>query len=127
MSNIKADNFTWKTGESTGQSGTTVTGPQVVYGVAKAWLNGSISASTVRLSYNISSTTFNGTGDATSSFTTAMRSSAYSATYGVDSGSIWFIGNYGYAANSLVTSLRVYTYNTSVPVNATSYQFTVTI
>ena len=127
MSTVKADNFTWKTGQATGQSGTNVTGDQIVYGVAKSWFNGSMSTSTVRASYNISSTTFNGTGDATASFSVAHRMTAYSVTYGVDSGSVWFAGNYGYASYNLTTSLRIYGYSTSASVNVSSIQFTVTV
>jgi hypothetical protein len=57
MSNIKADNFTWKTGETTGQSGTTVTGSQVVYGVAKSWCNYNGVSPGIRASFNTSSVT----------------------------------------------------------------------
>jgi hypothetical protein len=79
MSNIKADNFTWKTGEATGQSGTTVTGPQVVYGVAKSWINfNGVSSFSTRASFNISSGTRNGSGDYSVSFSTSFVDSNYS-------------------------------------------------
>ena len=72
MSTVKADNFTWKTGQATGQSGTNVTGDQIVYGVAKAWVNfDGTSGGSVRASFNTSSKTRNGTGDYTVTFATA--------------------------------------------------------
>lgn len=77
MSNIKADNFTWKTGESTGQSGTTVTGPQVVYGVAKAWCNYTPASPTNNGSFNISSLTRVNTGLITFNMTSALSSSSF--------------------------------------------------
>lgn len=84
MSTIKADNFTWKTGEATAQVGSTVTGQQVVYGVAKSWCAYSGSTSTVRGSFNISSVTKNAGGDYSPNFSVAMIDINYSAT-----------GNYG--------------------------------
>ena len=81
MSNIKADNFTWKTGETTAQLGTTVTGSQVVYGVAKSWLRYNGTAATVGASFNISSMTKNNTGDYTSNFTNSFLDSSYALTH----------------------------------------------
>jgi hypothetical protein len=76
MSNIKADNFTWKTGEATGQSRPSVTGPQVVYGVAKSWCNfNGTGTATVNASFNVSSLTDNGTGQFSTNFTNAMNDS----------------------------------------------------
>ncbi len=73
MSNIKADNFTWKTGEATGQSGTTVTGSQVVYGVAKSWCNfNGTGTAIVNASFNVSSLTDNGTGQFSTNFKNAI-------------------------------------------------------
>lgn len=83
MSTVKADNFTWKTGEATAQSGTTVTGPQIVYGVCKAWMNfngvsGSVAA---RSSFNFSSVTRGGTaGYYLLSFTNAMPDANHVST-----------------------------------------------
>ena len=81
MSTVKADNFTWKTGQATGQSGTNVTGDQIVYGVAKSWINyDGTSGGSVRASFNTSSKTRNGTGDYTLNFTVAMPDTNYTYT-----------------------------------------------
>jgi hypothetical protein len=84
MSNIKADNFTWKTGEATGQSGTTVTGSQVVYGVAKTWgrIDASSGVPTTARSFNVSSLVDNALGDMTINMTNALISSDYAVTSG---------------------------------------------
>jgi hypothetical protein len=47
-------------------------------GIAKAWVNYNASAQTIRGSFNISSVTYNGTGDYTLNFTTAMPNANYS-------------------------------------------------
>ena len=77
MSTVKADNFTWKTGQANGLSGTNVTGDQIVYGVAKSWLNYNSSSSVINKSYNISSVTKNGTGDTTANFTNSFSDNYY--------------------------------------------------
>ena len=78
MSTVKADNFTWKTGEATAQVGSSVTGPQIVYGVAKSWINfNSITSTFARASFNISSLTDNGTGDTTINFSNALSDANY--------------------------------------------------
>jgi hypothetical protein len=88
MSNIKADNFTWKTGEATGQSRTTVTGSQVVYGVSKAWCNYyCVTSVTNRRSFNVSSLTRNGSGDVTVAFTNSLPDSYWCLTASCDMGS----------------------------------------
>lgn len=51
-------------------------------GIAKAWLNYNASTQTVTNSFNVSSVTYNGTGDFTVNFTTAMASSTYSVVSG---------------------------------------------
>ena len=78
MSTVKADNFTWKTGQATGQSGTNVTGDQIVYGVAKAWGNFNGSTPATNASYNISSFTRVATGYYAITMTTAQSDSNYS-------------------------------------------------
>ena len=78
MSTVKADNFTWKSGQSGGLTGTNVTGDQIVYGVAKSWINfTTVTTTSSRASYNISSLTDNGTGDTTLGFTNAFADSNY--------------------------------------------------
>ena len=47
-------------------------------GIAKAWLNYNGSAQTITGSFNVSSVTYNGTGDYTVNFTTAMANANYS-------------------------------------------------
>lgn len=81
MSTVKADNFTWKTGQATGQTGTNVTGDQIVYGVAKSWVQFTcVSGSLVTsASFNVSSVTRNTTGQFYIDFSTAMRDANYSA------------------------------------------------
>ncbi len=65
MSNIKADNFTWKTGESTAQLGTTVTGSQLVRGLVRAYVyfNASSGSPVTLGSYNVSSITRSSAGN----------------------------------------------------------------
>ena len=77
MSTVKADNFTWKSGESGGVTAPTVTGEQVVRGVTKAWLNLNGAAPATRASFNISSVTKNGTGDWTLNFTNSFIDANY--------------------------------------------------
>ena len=79
MSTVKADNFTWKTGEATAQVGSSVTGPQIVYGLTKAWITmqGTTPYPT-RASFNFSSASRTAGGDYTFTFTTAMRDNYYS-------------------------------------------------
>jgi len=81
MSTVKADNFTWKTGEASGQAGSTVTGPQIVYGVAKSWvnLNGNLTGTfAARAGFNISSITRNAGGDYTITMANALIDINYS-------------------------------------------------
>jgi hypothetical protein len=49
-------------------------------GIAKAWVNYNASAQTIRGSFNISSVTYNGTGNYTLNFTTAMPDANYAIT-----------------------------------------------
>jgi hypothetical protein len=63
MSTIKADNITWKSGESSGQPAYTVTADKVILGTTKSWLNyNGVTGPTVNKSYNISSVTKSATG-----------------------------------------------------------------
>ena len=104
MSNIKADNFTWKTGEATGQSGTTVTGPQIVYGVAKSWCNfNGTGTVAIRASANVTSITDNGTGNYTVNITTAMPDANYSTVW-IGGGQGASGSSYSVAAGSQTTS-----------------------
>jgi hypothetical protein len=82
MSNIKADNFTWKTGEATGQSGTTVTGSQVVYGVAKSWITYDGSNQVIKGSFNISSVTREATGQFTYNMNTSVIDTLFPVSIG---------------------------------------------
>jgi hypothetical protein len=84
MSTVKADNFTWKTGQATGQSGTTVTGDQIVYGTGKAWITYDGSNQVIKGSYNISSVTRVATGQ----FTYAMNTSMIDTLFPVSIGGI---------------------------------------
>ncbi|NDB60986.1 hypothetical protein EB001_21450 [bacterium] len=77
MSTVKADNFTWKSGQSGGLSGTNVTGDQIVYGVVKSWVNYNGSTQVVNKSYNVSSVTRNSTGYYTVSFTNSLVHADY--------------------------------------------------
>lgn len=115
MSNIKADNFTWKTGEATAQSGTTVTGPQIVYGVAKAWCNYTPASPTNNGSFNISSLTRLGTGLITFNMTNALPSSSFSYCDGgyntASADGPWNSIRSGYTVSS--TSFTVQCFNSS--------------
>lgn len=93
MSTVKADNFTWKSGQSGGLTGTNVTGDQIVYGVAKAWINyTTVTTTSSRGSFNVSGLTDNGTGNTTIAFTNSFIDTNYVIS-GVCSGPS--IGQYG--------------------------------
>ena len=81
MSTVKADNFTWKTGEATAQTAPTVTGQQIAYGVGKYWIdfNGTTTTPTVRASFNHSSITDNGTGNFVINFANALTDANHAA------------------------------------------------
>lgn len=49
-------------------------------GIAKAWISYNSNTTTINGSFNISSVTYNGTGDVTMNFTTAMPNSNYVVT-----------------------------------------------
>jgi len=78
MSTIKADNFTWKSGQSGGLTGTNVTGDQIVYGVAKAWGNFNGSTPGTNGSFNVSSFSRVSTGCYTITMSVALVDANYS-------------------------------------------------
>lgn len=83
MSTVKADNFTWKSGEAGGQPAYTVTADRVISGTAKSWANfygGYSSTFGTNATYNISSITQSSTGNYTANFTIAQRDAFYSFT-----------------------------------------------
>jgi hypothetical protein len=53
-------------------------------GICKAWCNYNGSAQTINGSFNISSVTYNGTGNYTYNFTTAMPNANYAAVVSMD-------------------------------------------
>lgn len=85
MSTVKADNFTWKSGEAGGQPSYTVSADKVILGTSKAWLNYNSSTLSINKSFNISSVTSNATGDKTITTLSAF-SDAYYAVYGSNIG-----------------------------------------
>jgi hypothetical protein len=60
---------------SDGTDSTSATNP--IRGSAKAWVNYNASAQTIRASYNVSSVTYNGTGNYTINMTNAMADAEY--------------------------------------------------
>ena len=84
---------------------------------ARAWVkfNGT---GTIALgdSFNNSSLTDNGTGDYTTGFTNSFGNTNYSATFGNNSGSVYFL-NYYSIAQTQSSALRIYGYNTSSAVD----------
>lgn len=84
MSTVKADNFTWKTGETSAQYTPSITGEQLVRGVARGWINFGYPSSvlTTRASFNFSSVIRNGVGDYTLSYTNAFYLSNHACIVG---------------------------------------------
>lgn len=66
---------------SDGTNSTSATNP--ILGSAKAWANYNGAAQTITGSFNISSVTYNGTGDYTFNYTTAMPNATYSTVASV--------------------------------------------
>jgi len=60
-------------------------------GIAKAWVSYNGVAQTISASFNVSSVTYNGTGDYTINFTTSMANANYAVTGSCNIGT----GNYG--------------------------------
>ena len=109
MSTIKADNFTWKSGEAGGQPQYTVPADRVVLCTAKGWVNfTTASTSSIRTSYNHSSLVDNGVGDTTLNLTTAMID-AYFSISGMGHRST---GSLNYDPNPVLTSSTTTTYGT---------------
>ena len=83
MSTLKVTNIQDTSG------GNSSTSAQIYSGRAKAWVNfngqGTVA---IRVSFNVSSITDNGTGDYTVNFTTAFADANYAACYGSNSGTI---------------------------------------
>ena len=83
MSTIKADNFTWKSGEAGGQSQYTVSADKVILGTSKSWVlfGGGVQSTNGQSygSFNVSSITINGTADYTINFTNALIDAYFSA------------------------------------------------
>lgn len=110
MSVIKADNFTWRNGEATAQVSPTITGEQLVRGVAKSWLNYNGVTPAVRANFNISSVTKNGTGRYTPFFVTAMIDANYSiqlTVAGTGSYSDWSRSHWYVQSAVITTSFSV--------------------
>lgn len=94
MSTVKADNFTWKSGQSGGLTGTNVTGDQIVYGVTKAWANLNGATPALRSSFNMSSVTKNATGDWTLNFNNSFIDANYA------------VGTIGCASNAYISGFK---------------------
>jgi len=95
MSTIKADNFTWKSGESSGQAQYTVTADKIISGTAKSWMNmNGSSGAVVRGSFNVSSVTRSSAGQYSMTFTTSMIDANYCAMCGAEYDGNSF-GSYG--------------------------------
>lgn len=56
-----------------------------ITGIPKAWINYNGTTQTIRSSFNISSVTYNGTGDYTFNYTTAMPNANYSTVASIGS------------------------------------------
>lgn len=95
-------------------------------GIAKAWVNfnGGSSSPTIRASFNVSSLTYNSTGDYTINFTTAMPNADYSvaglAGTPANSSDTGLAFSFGSAITPLTTtSVRVSSRNTNTGTNST--------
>jgi hypothetical protein len=95
-------------------------------GIAKAWVTYNGVAQTITASFNVSSVTYNGTGDYTINYTTAMPSANY--TISTAGGDLTTSGRTtgGYSnATRLTTSCRVLSFNAvqSAVTNCDAYYF----
>lgn len=122
MSTVKADNFTWKSGESGGQPQYTVSADRVIYGLVRVWSNFVGTSGSVNASFNLSSVTRNAAGDYTQTFTSALYDNKFSVT-----GATSAEGSYGnvtlYSSTTNTTSTaRLYTadYNSPTKCDQTS-------
>lgn len=111
MSTVKADNFTWKTGEATAQVGSSVTGPQIVYGVAKSWINFNGSSPSTRASFNMSSVTKNGTSDFNINFTNSLLDVNYACACMFGNAQGYFSRSYDDGTPRTVLSFRISCFN----------------
>lgn len=108
---------------SDGTNSTSATNP--IKGSAKAWVNfdsSSGSSASIRSSYNVSSVTYNGTGDYTVNFTNALADTSYVTNITMQRGdgagnNPGFANIYATSGNAytsiLTTSVRVTTSNAS--------------
>lgn len=95
MSTVKADNFTWKSGEAGGQPQYTVSADKVILGTAKSWMNmNGSSGAAVRASFNVSSVTRSSAGTYSMTFTSSMIDANYCAMCGAEYDGNSF-GSYG--------------------------------
>jgi hypothetical protein len=107
-------------------TGTSTSMNNAIYGSAKAWVNYNLVSQTINSSFNISSVTYNSTGNFTLNFTTALSSSTYAVCGAVEGSSgnnaldIYASGGIGTAATlKTTTQLQVYASGGSA-VNATN-------
>jgi len=92
-------------------------------GIAKAWINFNMGSGAIRGSFNVSSITFNGGGDYTINFTTAMPNANYAtvATGNFSSSN----GNYSIydtasgGANPTTTAVRLRATSNAIVINIT--------
>ena len=84
-------------------------------GIAKAWCNYNGSTQTITNSFNISSVTYNSTGNYTFNFTTAMPNATYSAQYSGSASSYLAILDYSSARTTSAINL------VSIDVNGTIF------
>jgi len=75
-------------------------------GIAKAWVNFyGVGTASVNASFNVSSVTYNGTGDYTINFTTAMANANYAISFGgTSNGGDASRGTYGILAPSITSA-----------------------
>jgi hypothetical protein len=122
MSTIKADNFTWKSGEATGQPSFTVSADKVIYGTVKTWLNFVGTSGSVNASYNISSVTRNGTGDYTPALTNAVYDNKFAVTGATSAEGAYNNVTLFSSTTNTTSTIRIYTadYNSPTKCDQTS-------
>ena len=85
-------------------------------GIAKAWLNYNGSTQTLNNSFNVSSVTYNSTGNYTVNFTTAIPNSTYAVAF----------GGYEYTSSGVLSQATTsFTFNTVAPNNAANVNRTI--
>ena len=88
-------------------------------GIAKAWINYDGTVPTIRASFNVSSVTYNSTGNYTINYTTTLSSQYYSAQVSC-SASVGSGGQYGFVTSGMTTSacqVETLNYNASANTN----------